>query len=321
MMFLSNALQVFCSIWVVFFLFGCSHTHTHTHTQPLRVSEFAAADNIELQTLGGDSLQPTVLETSSFYFQVFLPTHTPNREALAASNALSTSVLWVYLEGDGLAWQSRESISPDPTPITATSLDLAKAHIKSSADNVVYLARPCQFVRAQHQRNCLPQYWTGARYSAAVVEATSQALDQLKQQYQAQQLVLVGYSGGGTLAALSAIRRDDVRALVTVAANLDHRSWTQWHGVSSLDDSLTVTDHLALLAQIPQWHLLGENDHMVPPALTENLVRSFKKHAVDSHNIQLQTWPETDHTCCWPIRWPEFIQQYAAMIEGTSSPQ
>jgi hypothetical protein len=69
----------------------------------------------------------------------------------------------------------------------------------------------------------------------SVISASNQAVDALKQRYGAQEIVLVGYSGGGAVAALVAARRTDVVRLVTVAGNLDHLAWTHLHSVPPPD--------------------------------------------------------------------------------------
>ncbi|WP_366518925.1 hypothetical protein [unidentified bacterial endosymbiont] len=49
----------------------------------------------------------------------------------------------VYIEGDGFAWRSRQHPSDDPTPHQPTGLRLTAADPQA---NVLYLARPCQFI-------------------------------------------------------------------------------------------------------------------------------------------------------------------------------
>jgi hypothetical protein len=70
--------------------------------------------------------------------------------------------LHLYIEGDGLAWISRNQPSLDPTPREATGLALAAA---DPAPNVVYLARPCQYTPMAMNPRCALPYWTGKRYA------------------------------------------------------------------------------------------------------------------------------------------------------------
>ena len=52
-------------------------------------------------------------------------------------------VVHVYIEGDGVAYSTPTSPSPDPTSVTPTSLLLAR---QDNASAVAYLGRPCQYV-------------------------------------------------------------------------------------------------------------------------------------------------------------------------------
>ncbi|MGB1111283.1 MAG: alpha/beta hydrolase, partial [Gammaproteobacteria bacterium] len=51
--------------------------------------------------------------------------------------------LHVHVEGDGRAYIAPWRISANPTPIHPVSLDLA---LSDDSANVIYLARPCQFL-------------------------------------------------------------------------------------------------------------------------------------------------------------------------------
>ena len=57
--------------------------------------------------------------------------------------------LTVYIEGDGYAWKTRRSLSNDPTPTDPIALRLA---LQDPAANLVYLARPCQYVETAGYR-------------------------------------------------------------------------------------------------------------------------------------------------------------------------
>ena len=84
---------------------------------------------------------------------------------------------------------------------------------------------------------------------------------------QARQLRLVGYSGGGTLAALLAARRADVCQLITVASNLDIERWASHHKVSPLWGSENPASYGAALQHLPQYHLIGGDDQVVPATI------------------------------------------------------
>jgi pimeloyl-ACP methyl ester carboxylesterase len=167
--------------------------------------------------------------------------------------SIQSDVLTVYIEGDGFAYAALGRRSMDPTPTDPLALRLAIQHPGNGA--VAWLARPCQY--GPRTRNCQSDYWTIARYSPEVIDSASAALDQLKAHTEgATRLVLVGYSGGGALAALLAERRHDVAALVTVAANLDLGSWVKSRGLTPLSRSLDPASDAAKLSDMPQVHFV-----------------------------------------------------------------
>lgn len=199
--------------------------------------------------------------------------------------------LTVYIEGDGLAWLSRGRPSSDPTPRDPVALALATA---DDSPAVLYLARPCQFAGRADPR-CEVRYWTQARFAPEVVESAAWAIDWAMRRSQARTLLLVGYSGGGTLAALLAARHPAAHTeLTTIAAPLDLDRWTGMLGVSALSGSLSPTSLRTELQSVPQLHLAGGRDQTVPPALS--------RHWVDTLGGQCATLvvlPENDHSCCW----------------------
>jgi len=210
--------------------------------------------------------------------------------------------LVVYIEGDGLAWINRGQLSEDPTPTDPVALRLAA---QDDAASVLYLARPCQFVTGSEARNCAPRYWSTARFAPEVVEAAGNAIDLVKAQAGKHEIELVGYSGGGVLATLLAARRNDVMRVITVAANLDLPSWTAYHHVTPLSQSLNPTDFAASLAKVPQVIFVGERDDVVPPSLVERYREALPAGAP----VVLVPVAGFSHYCCWSERWPELLRK------------
>jgi hypothetical protein len=166
----------------------------------------------------------------------------------------------VYLEGDGHAWISRRRLSDDPTPRDPLALRLAA---KDPGNAVLYLARPCQFGSVPLEPACDPRFWSSHRYGPQVLAALNAALDWARTRVASNtrvRLGLIGYSGGGALAALLAQRRDDVAWLLTVAANLDIHAWTWHHGLSALSGSVDPILRADRLRGLPQEHLVGNRD-------------------------------------------------------------
>ncbi|QRV22603.1 alpha/beta hydrolase [Marinomonas foliarum] len=205
--------------------------------------------------------------------------------------------LAVYIEGDGLAWISRTKPSSNPTPMNPLALTLAM----KDRGSAVYLGRPCQYVE---DKKCSRKYWTAERFAPEVVASMDEAVSLVKAKMHASQLVLVGYSGGGAVAALVAAKRDDVVRLVTVAGNLDPQKWTQQLNVSPLTGSLNPADYWEKLTDIPQLHLVGENDSSVPLFVAE----SYQGRFPAEKKPEVKVVEGFDHHCCWSTQWPELME-------------
>ncbi len=174
----------------------------------------------------------------------------------------------IYIEGDGRAWINRSTPSSNPTPGTATGLQLA---LLDTSPNVVYLARPCQFV--SNDPACHQDYWTHKRFSPEVIRSMNEAVDHFA--LPGKGIHLVGYSGGGAVAALVAATRNDVLSLRTLAGNLDTEALNAFHGVSPMPESLNPVDFAPRTRFIPQTHWYGEKDDVVPSFAANNYVQAL----------------------------------------------
>lgn len=221
--------------------------------------------------------------------------------AAAVAPVKVSPTLVVYLEGDGLAYVDRSQPAHDPTPRDPTALRLALAHPDRSA-NVAWLGRPCQYVMSPQ---CQTAYWTDKRYAPEIVDSVSIVIDQLKARSHAANLTLVGYSGGGAIAALLTARRGDVGRLVTVAADLDLTYWTMRQKLTPLGGSLDPADFTTALAGVPQVHLTGGKDTVVG---TE-VARAYLSRLPASAPARLIEVPGFTHTCCWARDWSELYPQ------------
>jgi len=207
-------------------------------------------------------------------------------------------VLTVYVEGDGLAYLTASSRSPDPTPTDPVALRMALADPDAKA--TAYLARPCQYVMAEHPRGCESGVWTLRRLSPEAIESLNLAVDALKTRVGAKRVVLIGYSGGGAAAVLLAARRTDVAGLVTVVANLDLGYWTARYKLSPLIGSTDPVTVANAVATIPQVHFSGARDTTVGGDVTRSFLRRLPSTAPATH-IDV---PDFTHVCCWADRWP-----------------
>jgi dienelactone hydrolase len=205
---------------------------------------------------------------------------------------VATDTLTICIEGDGLAWVTRDMPSADPTPRDPVGLKLALAHPGGVA---VYLARPCQYVAGDDVSACQLSYWTDKRFAPEVVAATSSAVDALKSRYGARRIQLVGYSGGGAVAALVAAHRPDVTLLVTVAGNLDTQAWTEHFRSTPLHGSLNPADFSGQLTHLKQVHLVAASDTVVPKLVAD----SYSSHFSPQRRPEVRVLEGYDHACCW----------------------
>ena len=246
--------------------------------------------------------QRLTLNAGMFSLVAFLPTNQRQAETLT-----------VYIEGDGLAWIDSSTPSFDPTPIDPLALRLAMLDTSGSA---VYLARPCQYVSGDDRHGCERKYWTSHRFAAEVIEASNIAVSQLKARYAAKSVRLVGYSGGGAVAALIAAKRKDIVQLVTVAGNLDHAVWTKRHRLSPLTGSLNPADAKNQLVNIPQQHYVGGKDTVIGEFITQSYADEFPANKKPSISVM----PTFNHHCCWALIWPNVVKSGFGAIKESDMP-
>lgn len=216
--------------------------------------------------------------------------------------------LRVYLPGDGIPWRGPRP-STNPTGRRHIALELL---LRDPAPAVL-LGRPC-YLQRRLDPACEPDLWTGGRYSERVIDALDEALGALVTRSGAHSLLLIGYSGGGTLATLLAARQQLPTTVVTIAANLDTDAWTRHHRHLPLQGSLNPAKDVAATAPFRQIHLFGEMDELVPPE-TLSAYRSSHPGA---------TWlPRAgfDHRCCWAQAWPDLLEAALAVSAPRRDPR
>ncbi|EMO4462906.1 TPA: alpha/beta hydrolase [Pseudomonas aeruginosa] len=212
--------------------------------------------------------------------------------------------LRVYLEGDGHAWATATQPSLDPSP---HNLLVARLAVDDPTPNA-YLARPCQFVIAP---TCEPAIWTDWRFSQEVITSLSQALDQLKQRCGNREFELVGYSGGAALALLLAAQRDDVILVQTLAGNLSPRLWAELKGLSPLNGSLDPLDYRNQLVSLPQRHLVGQRDTVIPSRLPD----LYRRALGSPSHIECIHIPGASHDTGWEVAWKRWVQPLTPALQ------
>jgi hypothetical protein len=207
--------------------------------------------------------------------------------------------LHVYIEGDGIPFESRFVRAKDPSPNHLLMLQLMQIDKNQS----LYLGRPCYFNRSFQQppdEQCNPHLWTDARYSDAVVDSMVTALRTYLRNASVQGITLIGHSGGGTLAMLMAARLPEVDQLVTIAGNLDTAAWTRLHHYTPLKNSLNPAKLAPNTLPSHQIHIAGDKDNNIPPALGQAVLNPM--------GLQMTIIKNADHGCCWAIHWPSLLQ-------------
>ena len=173
----------------------------------------------------------------------------------------------VYVEGDGYAYNKYGRPTKDPTPRGTLVRKLA---FNDKNENVIYLARPCQYVKSPI---CSQRHWTTARFSPEVINAEYQAIKEIVGN---NDVILVGFSGGAQVVGLisSAKQELNVKKIITIAGNLDHQNWIEYHNISPLNESLNLADYYDNFIKIPQIHYVGEDDDVIPPDLVHKFIKN-----------------------------------------------
>lgn len=239
------------------------------------------------QSAAPAGFHPRTISTNEFDIFALLPS------GFAAG---PDGTLTVFIEGDGYSYVSKTQPSSDPTPVRQTVISLLPA---DGRHDVAYLARPCQFA-GPAPRHCDRTLWTGARYSERVIDSMGQALSLLVAEAHATHVKLIGYSGGGVIAALLAARRNDVVALVTIAAPLDVAAFATHHHVPPLQGSLNPRDEAARLGSVAQIHYAGGRDKTVPPVILD----SYMNALADKNCARLIVEDEAAHGTGWEALLP-----------------
>lgn len=171
----------------------------------------------------------------------------------------------IYIEGDGYAFNAHGRATQDPTPKGTLVRELA---FGDNNPNVVYLARPCQYIKSPI---CSKRHWTTARFAPEVINAEYAAVKQIAGD---NPVILIGFSGGAQVAGLIASAKQglNVKKIITIAGNLDHLAWTQYHNLPPLNESMNLESYRKQFAQIPQIHYVGSDDKVMPPVLVRDFV-------------------------------------------------
>ncbi len=192
-------------------------------------------------------------------------------------------VVVVYIEGDGLPWVSRTRVSYEPTADNPLLLNWFVGVEMPS----MYLGRPCYF--DLNDEHCSAYWYTHGRYSNDVVDSMVRAVENVLPE---RPLILVGHSGGGTIAMLIAERLDYVKAVVTIAGNLQVQEWIAHHKYSALKGSLDPSEGAVLDDGVSQMHFYSTDDEVIK----SEWITSF---AAGQPHAKVTEFPVVGHSVGW----------------------
>ena len=198
---------------------------------------------------------------------------TPYFEIYSLNKIKNFNKLILYIEGDGVSWIDRQTISSNPTPIDPLAFRLAKI---DTNDNVIYLARPCQYVE-KGSTNCNNKdIWTISQYSEAVLSSYKGIVENLSQ---FNEIHIVGYSGGAGIAMyLGSINNPKIKSIRTVAGNINHNRLSRLINISPLTKSINFYEIEEKTKNIPQLHYVGSEDKVIPSELSLRLKNKDKSN-------------------------------------------
>ena len=209
----------------------------------------------------------------------------PPIKALVREGSVETAPWHLYLEGDGNAWLRGGVPSPNPTPRSPVALWLA---LEDTSQRVAYIARPCQWFTTLPD-SCQPAIWTDERYGE---QAQQWLLETIQTIAGDQPMRLIGFSGGAHLALQLTPLLPEVEGVVSVAGNLDDELFAKHH-------RLPAPRHIPKrMSEIPLWSQSGGADRIVPPELTERMLKA-RGGRCQSH----QVFDKVEHAGPWQLNW------------------
>ncbi len=202
-----------------------------------------------------------------------------------------------YIEGDGSITAGNYAIANNPTPSKIMLLKLATLDPRP---NIVYMARPCQYTEPELNPKCREEYWVDKRLSEEVIKSINIAVDIISGGSSAS---LIGFSGGGGIAVLVAARNKNIQDVITIAGNLDIVRFSDYHKVYALKKSLNPIEYAKKINNIPQLHLSGDKDAIVPTRITNAYVAFSSSVCVAS-----KVFPGITHTTGWELIWQDVLK-------------
>lgn len=163
----------------------------------------------------------------------------------------------IYIEGHGNAYDKYGNPSGNPTPRSRFVRNLA---LKDPSDNVVYLARPGQFIKISGKKR---HEWSCERFSQKNIDNLTQALKEIAG---GNEIILIGYSASALLTGIIINQNPDlkVKEWITIAGLFNHGEWTRHFNYLPLKNCKDLNS----LPDIRQTHFIGKKDRVIPYTLS-----------------------------------------------------
>ncbi len=218
----------------------------------------------------------------------------------------------IYIEGDGHTKARNGVLSGDPSPKNPLALNLAS---RDTAQNLIYMSRPCQYLESPDEDTCSGKYWLNRRYSPEVIAAYNEAIDDIKKRWDVTDINLIGYDGGANIAVALAASRTDVVSLRTVAGVLNPPMVYEATKETLDADSILAKNIAPQIANIPQHHFIGAGDTYVPAGV----YHTFRQAMGDSECVHYTFVSDADHENGWVEKWPELLKLTVACPQAEST--
>ena len=195
----------------------------------------------------------------------------------------------IYVEGDGFAYVNKSRPSVDPTPRSTVLLDLME---QDDHQNLVYVARPCQYIDSE---KCHEKYWTTKRFSKEIIQSLNIVIDDFRDH----EIELVGYSGGGLV--VLALDHKNVKNIRTIAGNLDFDEFARLHRVKTIKTAIINYPKLSIM---PQIHFIGAFDNVVPI----EVFNKYQRKLLRKNCVSIKVLGTVTHNTGWTKRWREMLK-------------